>query len=230
MLAAMAARPRSPTRWLNLLSALGVASACSDPCEDQGFTLPPEPDPTAGQPPQVLAGEWIGPGVLELSFSKPLMATGDLDPARFAVVGWNAVVSDYAGIGQQVGECYLVTRYRELGAGYYYYQPTSIAAVWIGPEDDTLLRLRLTSSAAQCPTSSNSAATGIMLVYTDANDPSAGVGLLDENGIRVPDIGPAWAVQDLDSCFTYTYCGSVSDYAAGHLPQISSLAPIPCPS
>jgi hypothetical protein len=222
----MAARPDFSMRWLGVVSALGVGSACNDVCERQGFEPPPEPDPSPSAAPEVIAGEWIGPGVLELSFSRPLSSLGDLDPNRFAIVGWNAVANEYG----TDGECYLQTRYRELSGGsyYYYYQPSGIAAVWIGPEDDTLLRLRLVTSSPQCRSSGDSIATGIMLVYTNDDDPILGEGLRNENGDVVPDLGPAWAISRLDSCVNTNYC-TIYYYATGHLPQVSSLAQIPCP-
>jgi hypothetical protein len=209
-----------PTRLLGLISALGVGTGCNNPCE-QSFDPPPEPDPSASEPPQVIAGEWIGPGVLELEFSKPLAASGQLDPNRFAIVGW------YVDGDSFYGQCEPATRYRELMVGYY---GTAISDAWIGPEDDTLLRLRLSNSGAQCQIfGSNPVASGVMLAYTNVTNEPAGAQLLDENGNPVPDIGPAWAIMQLDSCFGDTYCGYVSSYQGGQLSQLDTLVQIPCP-
>ncbi|MFO7564385.1 MAG: hypothetical protein R6X02_17190 [Enhygromyxa sp.] len=214
------AQPGSVRRWIGALTALGLGTACSeDPCEDQVFEPPPEPEPSPSTP-TLIAGEWIGAGVLELSFSRPLSSTGDLDPARFAIVGWDAI----SGYG-----CILSTNYRELGTSYYYYSPgSSIAAAWIGPEDDTRLRLRL-SRTSSCLPSTNSVGSGVMLAYTDASSSSAGAKLLDQDGDPIGDIGPAWAIQRLDQCLEYNYFCRVNDFANGHLPALSSLVPIPCP-
>lgn len=219
----MAVRPGSSTRCLGLLSALGVGSACH-PCEGQGFVAPPEPNPSAGASPEVIAGEWIAPGVLELSFSKPLSSIGDPDPTRFALVGWDALTFDYSA-----RQCYLETLYQELDDGYNYYQAPSITAVWIAPEDPTRLRLRMSSRLLQCQTWWDSLARGILLVYTDADDPVVGTKLLDENGDPVPDLGPAWAIQVLESCFDGAFCERYYGFDWGHLPQLSALARIPCP-
>jgi len=225
----MAARPGSPSRWLGAVSALALGTACNDDdqCKGASFDPPPEPEPSPSAPPTVIAGEWIGGGVLELSFSKPLSSTGDLDPDRFAILSWDAIAY---GSGFS-NSCYLSTNYREMGPGYYYYSGgRSVAAAWIGPEEDTLLRLRLANSAAQCRISSNSLGSGVMLAYTDATNAAAGNKLLGEDGIAVPDIGPLWAIQRLDNCFGDSYYCSVNyGFASGHLSQLTSLVQIPCP-
>jgi hypothetical protein len=215
---------RSSTRWLGVVSTLGLGTACTDHCEGLAFEPPPAPDPDVSETPQVLEGEWIGPNVLELRFSKGLSSNGDLDPRRFGIFAWDA---DHLSAS---GQCYLGTSYRALIAGYYYYVPPfGITDVWIGPEDDTLLRVRLSSSTAQCRSSSFTVATGLLLAFTDEDDLSLGAGLLDEDGVPVPDLGPAWAIQELDGCIGSSYCGYVSESAYGHLPELDSLAPIPCP-
>jgi hypothetical protein len=185
-------------------------------CSKPPFEMPPEPELDAGDPPTVIAGRWIGVGVLELSFSKPIHAEGDLDPERFAIIGWYAYVDPWCGSN---------TGYRELGAGYY----SSINAAWIGPEDDTLLRVRLNNAAAQCGRPIDLVASGIMLAYTDVDDENAGARLLDEDGAAVPDIGPDWAIVSLDGCLGENYCVLTGYFGEEFLPSSSSLVPIPCP-
>jgi hypothetical protein len=215
-------RPRSP-RWLGAVAALGLGTACNDdPCEDLSFELPPEPEPSSSTP-SLIAGEWIGSGVLELRFSRPLTSVGDLDPRRFAIIGWDATA--YSG-----DACVLRTSYREIGASYYYYSAgSSVAAAWIGPEDPTQLRLRLSSAGATCRISTDSVGSGVMLAYTDATHNAAGPKLLDQDGDPIRDLGPVWAISRLDTCIGSEYCGSVYNFATGHLPMTSSLVPIPCP-
>jgi hypothetical protein len=222
------ARPVACVPLLGVVSALGLAAlGCrEDACAGQEFEPPPEPTSNAAGPPTVLAGEWIGGGVLELQFSKPLASDGDLDPQRFALVVYDALTSDYG----DADICYLRTSYRSLGFSYYYggFTPM-IAAAWIGPEDPTILRLRLGNLAAQCPNTFGSIANGLFLAYTDAPSTGPGSLLLDGDGNPVPDIGPGWAISDLDACFDSTYC-SVNGYASGHLPAWNRLAAIPCPA
>ncbi|HVI01099.1 MAG TPA: hypothetical protein VM869_20415 [Enhygromyxa sp.] len=219
----MASGSGSSTRWLGVVSTFGLGSACYTPCS-LPFDPLPVPDADASAAPQVLAGEWIGPGVLELSFSKPLRADGDIDPNRFTLITWDA---EWFGGSD---ECYPGTNYSELRPGaYYYYPPAGISAVWIGPEDDMRLRLRLSSSAMQCRSSSDAVASGLILVYTNADDPGLGVGLRDENGVALPDLGPAWAITALDECIGNNYCWYFYESTSGHLPEFDSLAPIPCP-
>jgi hypothetical protein len=218
-------RPRSPKRWLGAVTALGLGTAAcnDDPCEDLSFEPPPEPTPSPSTP-SMIAGEWIGGGVLELRFSQPLSSVGDLDPDRFAIIGWDATT--YSG-----DACFLSTLYRELGVSYYYYYSagSSVAAAWIGPEDDTLLRLRLSNAGVTCRINTNSVGSGIMLAYTDATHADLGTKLLDADGDPIGDIGVAWAIQRMEGCLGNDYCGSVNNAVNGHLPAISSLIPIPCP-
>jgi hypothetical protein len=162
--------------------------------------------------------------VLELSSSRPLSSSGDLDPARFALVNWDANTFDYSA-----RQCYLDTDYRPLLDSNSYYGEASIAAVWIGPEDDTRLRLRMSSMLVQCRSWWNSLASGLLLVYTDADDPRVGTKLLDGSGEPVPDLGPAWAIEVLESCFEGAFCERYYGHDWGHLPQLATLAPIPCP-
>lgn len=222
----MTERPGAPARWFGPISALGLATACADnSCEGRVLAPPPEPEPSASEPPTLIAGEWIGAGVLELSFSRPLSSVGDLDPARFAIVEFLATVDnpDFSD------ECYLFTDYRDLN-GYYFYSGPSVAAAWIGPEDDTRLRLRLANTSAQCRTAIASVGSGILIAYTDSADDAAGTPLLDGDGDPVPDIGPAWAIDRLDNCWGNYYCASVNYFTGGHLPLLDSLVPIPCPT
>lgn len=218
--------PSIPLRWLGVVSALGLATACTDdPCEGRDFEPPPEPEPSPSTP-SLISGEWIGGGVLELSFSQPLSSNGDLDPNRFAIVGWDAIAYSSGDT------CYLSTRYRELTTGgYYYYGGSGVAAAWIGPEDNTRLRLRLSNSGASCRIVANSRGSGIMLAYTNVTHDAVGSKLLDEDGDPIADIGPAWAIQQLDGCLdsNYYYCGVISQFANGHLPALTSLLAIPCP-
>jgi hypothetical protein len=218
----MAARADVPT-LVGVISALGVGSACGDPCADTAFVPPPEPQLGTSITPEVIGGEWIDPGLLELSFSEPLGATGPLDPRRFAVLSWD--VSNEADNSTIEGTCYMNTRYRPLQDGYY--QTNGVADVWIAPEDPTLLRLRLRRTTAQCLLTTTSVGSGLMLAYTNSEQEGAGGRLLDELGNPVFDLGPAWASSRLEDCFgceyiTYTAWGS-------HLPQFASLAQIPCP-
>jgi hypothetical protein len=191
------------------------------------FDPPPEPSPSSTALPTVIAGEWIGAGVLEVTFSKPLLSSAAPDPARFAVLGWAAQVQPYdAYAGPEV--CYVRTRYSEIGgSGYYYsYNSASVVDVWVAPEDPTLLRLRLSNVAAACRTIPDTLADGVMLVYTNGE---GGTLLLDEAGDPVPDLGPAWAIQQSDACVGSYYCGSLNQTSTGHLPSVTSLAMIPCP-
>jgi hypothetical protein len=218
----MAARSESATQWVGTLAALGLGSACSNPCAEPPFVPPPTPDPSASVSPQVMRGEWIAPGLLELQFSAPLGASGPLDPNRFAILSWDAAAQpDYAEPG---GTCYRATRYRPLRTSYYY--RVAVADVWIAPEDDTLLRVRLNSSTAQCLLTTVSVGSGIMLAYTNTPDPAAGGLLLDENGNAVFDLGPEWAIENLDQCLG---CDNNYYFADEHLPLFDSLAQIPCP-
>lgn len=240
----MAPPKRSPTRPLQpgllaslsgVISTLGLVACESDPCDGlRTFDAPPEPNPTTTSPPMVIDGEWIGAGVLELSFSEPLASGTPPDPSRFAVLGWSATVgangSYYYGGGSS-DSCYVQTRYGGLGQGYY--SRASVADVWIAPEDPSLLRLRMSSAGATCRSVNDIVAQGVMLVYT--NEPTiAGAQLLDADGDPVPDLGPSWAVSAWDGCsnsYGYYYCGyALNNTATGHLPALSSLAEIPCPS
>lgn len=213
----------------SLLGLVAGLAGCENPdvCEGlRTFDPPPEPDPSSSAPPTVIAGEWIGAGVLELSFSQPLTPGAAPDPARFAVLSWAAQVQPYnAYAGPDV--CYVRTQYSALGLGYY--STATITDVWVAPEDATLLRLRLSNTAATCRSVPDTFGNGVMLVYTNGE---GGNLLLDADGDPVPDLGPAWAVQQLDSCSTssYGYCGySLNQLSTGHLPSVNSLADIPCP-
>jgi hypothetical protein len=213
-----------------LVATMGLAG-CENPdaCEGlRSFDPPPEPEPSASAPPTVIGGEWIGAGVLELSFSKPLTQGAAPDPTRFRVLGWAAQVQPYDGYaGPEV--CYVRTRYSAIGGqGGYYYSSASVVDVWVAPEDPTLLRLRMSSVSATCNTIADTVAEGVMLVYTNGGE--GGTLLLDEEGDPVPDLGPAWAIQSLDGCSgSYYYCGSLNQTYGDHLPSVSSLAMIPCP-
>lgn len=203
-------------------------SGCAedDPCEGlRTFDPPPEPDPSPTAPPTVIGGEWIGAGVLELSFSKPLQVGNTPDPARFAVLSWAAQVRSYdAYAGSDV--CYVRTRYSPLGLGYY--GSSTVTDVWVAPEDPTLLRLRMSNVSATCRTVADTLGDGVMLAYTNGDD--YGNLLLDAEGDPVPDLGPAWAIPASDSCSQYYYyCYGLNNTATGHLPAIAELADIPCP-
>jgi hypothetical protein len=218
-------RERLPISLIGLVAGVGLVGCKKDPCEGlHNFDPPREPEPSESAPPTVLSGEWIGAGVLELSFSKPLQQGGTPDPKRFAVVGWAAQVQDYgAYAGGDV--CYVRTQYSSIGGGYY--QSGSITDVWVAPEDPKLLRLRLSTVSAACRTVPDTLGDGVMLVYTNGD---GGNLFLDEAGDPVPDIGPSWAIQVLDGCVSgsYYYC-SLNQTATGHLPAITTLADIPCP-
>jgi hypothetical protein len=202
---------------LGVLSVLGVAPACQAEECSGSFDTPPVPDPSSSVP-VVLDGEWIGAGVLELRFSAALSSIESPDPARFAILGWSAEFSEYQ-------DCDPVTAYVSLMVGYYY--GASVAEVWIAPEDDSILRMRLSTVAARCSIPTGSVGSGVMLVYTDGAQ--AGPALLDSDGAPLASIGPAWALDRMSSCGS-GYCFTFFNYGAnGHLPALDSLAPIPCP-
>jgi hypothetical protein len=220
---------RSVPRAVSFIGLVAGLAGCegADVCEGlRTFDPPPEPDPSASAPPTVIAGEWISAGVLELSFSEPLAQNAAPDPARFAVLGWAAQVQPYdAYAGPDV--CYVRTQYSVIGQGYY--GSATITDVWVAPEDPTVLRMRMSSTAATCRTVPDTLADGVMLVYTNGD---GGNLLLDADGDPVPDLGPAWALQQLDGCSNsyYNYCGySLNQTSTGHLPSVTSLAMIPCP-
>jgi hypothetical protein len=222
--------PRSPSRLLGVVSALGVTAGCSDPCESLVLETPPEPSPSAEDPPTVIAGEWLTAGVLELHFSKAIASFGDLDPARFEVVAWAI------GGNEVSGSCNAATRYRWLfGGGYYYYGAAPRPSqVWIAPENPTILRVRLANSGATCPNpafnSSAAIESGVMLVYTGPAT-ADGPELLDEDGVAVPAFGSDWLLDRLAACVdgTYGYYFCPLGDLGGHLPGLASLVPIPCP-
>jgi hypothetical protein len=214
-----------------LIGLVAGLAGCEEPDACEGlrtFDPPPEPEPSDSAPPTVIAGEWIGAGVLELSFQKPLAPSGSPDPARFIVLGWAAQVQPYGSYaGPDV--CYVRTRYSAIGGQGYYYNSTTITDVWIAPEDPTLLRLRLSTTSATCNTIPDTLGDGVMLVYTNGE---GGDLLLDADGDPVPSLGPAWAIQALDSCSTSAYgnCSyALNQTSTGHLPSVNSLAMIPCP-
>jgi hypothetical protein len=230
---------RGPTGTFGVVSALGLGlgglgtlgiwGCQSDACEGlRELDLPPEPEASATAPPQVLDGEWIGAGILELQFSKPLSPGTAPDPARFAVVGWAVQASDYSS------GCSITTRYSGIGVGYYGFSP--VADVWVAPEDPTLLRLRMSNLGADCRTINDAFGEGVTLVYADGG--SAGEPLRDANGDLVPDIGPAWAIGPWEGCigsgggyYYYAPCGySLNSSTTGQLPGFSRLAQIPCPT
>lgn len=225
-------RPVVPGCLPSLIGLVAGLAGCEndDACEGlRTFDPPPEPDPSPSAPPTVIGGEWIGAGVLELSFSKPLTHSAAPDPARFAVLGWAAQVQPYgAYAGPDV--CYVRTRYSAIGQSYsYYYGAATITDVWVAPEDPTVLRLRMSSTSATCRTVPDTLGDGVMLVYTTGE---GGNLLLDADGEPVPDLGPAWAIQAFDGCSNSPY-GNCSYYlnqtSTGHLPSVTSLAEIPCP-
>jgi hypothetical protein len=215
----------TPTGLVGLVATVGLAG-CENPDACEGlrtFDPPPEPEPSSSAPPTVIAGEWIGAGVLELTFSKPLTPGAAPDPGRFAVLAWAAQVQPYAAYaGPEV--CYVRTQYSSIGQGYY--SSASVTDVWVAPEDSTLLRLRLSNVSATCRTVPDTLGEGVMLVY---NNGDGGNLLLDQDGDPVPDLGPAWAIQQTDGCVNYYYCGSLNQTSTGHLPSVTSLAMIPCP-
>jgi hypothetical protein len=227
-------RAGAPAGLVGVVAALGLGcSEGDDPCEGlRTFDPPPAPESSDTAPPTVLAGEWIGAGVLELQFSKPLAVGSAPDPNRFALLNWAAQVQSYDNF-QGPATCYVRTRYSGLGVGYY--QTSSIADVWVAPEDPTLLRLRMSSASASCRAINDTVAEGILLVYVDAIIDPATTRLTDAQGSPVPDIGPQWAIPQWEGCFGtsyngYNYCGYVlGQTATGHLPALNVLAPIPCP-
>ena len=239
----MVSRPGGDPKSLSLTqiaSLLGVGVSASligctrDPCEGlRTFAPPPEPALSPSSPPTVIDGQWLNASVLELQFSEPIASEGDPDPERFAILGWNVDIDDY-GYGDN--SCSTSTRYSSLGGGgysYYYYSPApSIAQAWIGPEDDSILRLQLSSISRQCPSSAGTVASGVLLVYTDSE--LGGPALTDAEGTKLGDIGPAWALTRLESCVdsdsSYSYGCSINGFYTGQLPQLSSLLEIPCPS
>jgi hypothetical protein len=221
---------------LGLVSAL-VGCEEKDPCDGlRTFDPPPEPEPSDTAPPTLLDGEWIGAGVLELSFSKPLLPGSPPDPTRFAVVGWSAIVQPYGGYygSGSADSCQSTTRYSMIGVGYY--SRAVVTDVWVAPEDPTLLRLRMSNTGADCRTINDIVGEGVMLVYANGGD--AGTQLLDADGDPVPDIGPAWAIAAWEPCvgsvsygYYYNSCGyALNNSATGQLPAMTSMASIPCPT
>lgn len=234
------ASSRSPTTRgqagvVGVVSALGLGlgvGGCTeeDACEGlRELEVPPEPEASATAPPLVLGGEWIGAGILELQFSKPLAVGSAPDPARFAVLGW--AVQAYTDYNDA---CSITTRYAGLGVGYYGFSPVTDA--WVAPEDSSLLRLRMSNLGADCRTINDALGEGVTLVYADGGN--AGEPLRDADGEVVPDIGPAWALGPWEGCiggggnyYYYSPCGySLSSTATGQLPGFSRLAQIPCPT
>jgi hypothetical protein len=215
------------------LGVIGVAAGLAgcenaDVCEGlRTFDPPPEPDPSSSAPPAVIGGEWIGAGVLELSFSKPLMPSAAPDPARFAVLGWATEVQPYYGYAGPEG-CQMRTSYTVIGGGSYYFVATTVADLWVAPEDPTLLRLRMSSTAATCRSVPDTLGDGVMLVYSNGE---GGNLLLDADGDPVPDLGPAWAIQAFDGCSSgyYNCTYALNQYQTGHLSSVNSFAAIPCP-
>jgi hypothetical protein len=190
----------------------------ADPCLDAPeFVAPPAPDPDAGASPTLLSGEWISAGVLELRFSKAL-APGALDPRRFSLMSWRVDADNDGDV------CTLDTDYSTLGRSYY---QNALADVWIGPGDGDLLLVRMSNTAAACPAAG--VASGLMLAYT--NGDTGGGKLLDANGDALGDIGPAWAVLELDECLENdaSYC-VLRSFGRTLLTHLASLAPIPCPN
>jgi len=235
----MAARGSTrPATAIGVLTTLGAAACTNDDvCEGRrSFEPPPAPEPSPTAPPEVLAGEWIGSGVLELSFSKPLMSSAAPDPSRFALMSWSALASSYYGYSGS-DACRQQTQYSQFGGPsyyYYYQQNAGVADVWIAPEDASILRLRISSAGTTCPTPNGLIEAGLMLVYTNGDDPSVErPRLLDENGDPVPALGPSWAVSAWDNCALQPYsysCGfALNAVYQGHLPLTDTLAPIPCP-
>ncbi|PRQ06349.1 hypothetical protein [Enhygromyxa salina] len=223
-------RAGGPAGFVGLFAALGLGGCeARDSCEGlRTFDSPPEPTASDTAPPTVLDGDWIGAGVLELQFSKPLSVGAAPDPTRFALLGWGAQVQSYGS------SCYVQTRYSALAVGYY---RSSVADVWVAPEDPSLLRLRMSNTAAACRTVADIVAEGVLLVYADAQFEGAGPKLLDAEGDAVPDLGPQWAIPRWESCidddgyYGGYYCGyALNQTAVGHLPALNVLAPIPCPS
>jgi hypothetical protein len=178
--------------------------------------------------PTVIAGEWIGPGILELQFSEGLRSLGPPDPARFAILTWMATF--YANNTRSwEPECYANdTRYGPLyGAGYY--SRPRVDEVWIAPEDDAILRLRLSTPLLRCsPGGWEPLAEGVMLVYSKGE--AGGTPLLDQSGAPIPSQGPDWAVLRLDECLSAGRSSCVSsELVWGYLPLLGSFAAIPCP-
>lgn len=231
-------RARKPSHSSSIAALVGVGAAlgCTDPdeddaCVDQTYDPPPEPVPNTLTP-TVSSGRWLSATTLELQFSAPLTSQGDVDAARFGLLGFSVIAYD-----QGYDTCYLRTRYTWLGttANYYYGSSGSMGvdAAWIAPEDDTLLRLQL-PIVDRCPPAAGNGevlGSGVLLVYASGS-PSEGA-LLDDQGDPLADIGVDWAVGQVETCLEnageyYNFC-AYNNAASGQLPGLLSLLEIPCP-
>jgi hypothetical protein len=226
---------RELERLVSLLGLAAVATqvgcaANGDICAEQTYEPPPAPEPDASTP-AVRSGRWLGPTTLELQFTAPLASEGQLDLLRFGVLGFG--VNAYQG----ELECYVRTGYDWLGASGSYYNPAvsmGVDAVWIGPEDDTLLRLQIPMFEA-CPTPGTPGETlgsGVLLVYAGLSD-AAGARLLDAQGSPLGDIGSDWAIGRIETCIEsadddVANC-AVNGATQGQLSELISLVEIPCP-
>lgn len=208
----------------SLLCAVGLLACVDpdDPCAD-AYELDPPPEPDGDGPPTVVDGRWLEPGVLELRFSEALDPGVPPDPARFAVVSWAARSEPHVKVGVSI--CYVETSYDELSRqpdpSGYEPGPHSLTEVVVDGQDPTLLRVTLAEPGASCPTIPNSIAEGVILAYA-----AGGFGeelLLAADGSPVPNLGPAWAIENLEQ---ESPVGATID---GHLNALDALAPIPCP-
>lgn len=219
---------------LGLVAGVGAQLGCapeqgSNPCVGQTYDPPPELELVGTA---VSGGRWLSSTTLELQFTAPISSEGlDPDPARFGVIGFSVTAS------APYDSCYVQTRYGWLGAtaSYYTYNPvssTGVEAVWIPPEDNTVLRLRI-ATPEECPLPPNvnldePIGSGVLLGYAGSNT-QAGNRLLDEQGDPLGDIGEEW-VDDIEACIEADYGACAGDFVnSGQLPRLTNLLPIPCP-
>lgn len=222
---------------VGLVAGVGAQLGCApeevDECVGVTFDPPPELEPVGTT---VREGRWLSATTLELQFTAPISGEGlDPDPTRFGVLGFSVIAYD------QYESCYVRTLYNWLGSiGYYYNYSNAISMgvdlVWIPPEDDTLLRLRIaTTETCPLPLNVNSGeqiGSGVLLIY-EGTHAGAGSRLLDAQGDPLDDIGVQWALELVDLCIDsagpgYFACG-VNGAAPDQLPRLSSLLEIPCP-
>jgi len=210
-------------------TVVGAAGCNRDACKGKpSFEPPPEPNPGPNDPPTVIGGRWLDETVLELQFSKPIAAPNDLDPRRFAIVGWAAYVDSDSYFKFGIQRCYSGTTYAALLGREHGNLDELIVEASIVVEDDTRLRLRL-SAPGQCESEPYYDGSGVMLVYTDGHLGGSSA-LHDLDGVRLAKIGPMWAIERLEECLAGRYsCTYTGFFESEHLPAFDTLARIPCP-